>query len=377
MTNLLNEFKEFFPMANAIIEKRSTLPILTHIAVVGGKMMATDLEHRVEMPIDYAGEFTMDNKMLSTLVKGKHDSINVEQTIGEESHYDRDKRKTIKTPISKMTLLIDGKQKVEYKSKPLSEYPAGGKATKFRNIGQWDAEMVNYLLDLTQFVSKDELKPSLMGVSFVQDDMKVTLCATDGHRLKRVRRIPIKSHQVFNGIITPIAIKFIAMFMGKNSVAVAVNDTHMRFTLGNGVALFYRVIAERYVDYKSVFPKRESFRGTFRIERKALLDALKSGKEYANSTTHQIGLHIDKDGAVARIWSEDIETDIKWETEIPVKHEGDGITIGYNLFYLSGLLKSLDSEYVKFKYQSAVSAAIITGDDKRVDMLLMPIRLND
>ena len=380
MTDLLNAFNAFQPMANMIAPKRSTLPILSHIAVSGGKMIATDQEHRVEMPIDYDGEFTIDFKMLTGLVKNKHDSIVLKNlTTSEGSLWGYNQKKRVSTSIPEIELLINDKQKLAFKGRPLSEYPSMHKNMRgFKSIGKWDAEMVKYLVDMTPFVTKDELKPSMMGVFYKQEDRAVELCGTDGHRLRKASGLPVKSSQEFTGIITPTAIKFVAMFMGKDNVDVAVNHhkTHMRFTLGNGTVLYCRVIDERYPDYMSVF--RDTSNGTFRIERKALLAEIKSANQYANKTTHQGALQIKKDGTVLTLSTSDIETQIDWEGEIPVlDHKGAGIEIGYNLQYLDGVIKSLDGDYATFDYDKSVVSTLITGDDERVTLLLMPIRLND
>ncbi len=358
--NIVNELTAFEPLAKLVVPRRSALPILTHIIVRNGVMAATDLDHWIEIPIDYSGDFTMDSAMLTTLAKGKSDSIEITQDKAEES---------------RMNLVIDGTQNVSYKSKSPTDFPERPRG-KFKKLGKWDKEMVAYMVNMKPFISNDELKPSLMGMLFKQNDMKAEMCATDGHKLRRVRNVQIKSPEIADFIISTKAIGIVAKYMDK-TVEVALSDRFLRFKLSNGVTLFHRFINERYPDYASVMPPDDTG-DSYRVNRKDMLKALKTADSFANRTTHQIAVNLEREGTVVKVSSEDIETDVSWKTELPMlDYKGEGLEIGYNLRYFEDILKTIDSDMVTITNTTAASPSIITGDDEWVDHLLMPIRLND
>lgn len=354
MHNILNDLKAFQPMANHVIDKKTSLPILTNIAVANGRMVATDLNHWIEMPIDFDGVFTMPLGMLNSLINCKPDGIRVGSI--EDNN---------------ITLSIDDPQILKYPGKNLNDFPNRPEG-RFRKIGKWDSEMVNYLVELIPFLSTDELKPSLTGINYVQADGEVNLCGTDGHRMRRVKGIPVKSQKAFDGIVSSKAITFLSRF-GKDGIDVSASDKHTRFGLGNTV-FYSRIIDEKYPEIDSVFP-RES-KGIFSIERNQLLKLLKNAAPFVCCLTHKITLLIKPNSNFGKLQSEDIETQIEWETDIPfIEHTGEGIEIGYNRKYLESMLK-LSGDIVTFTYDTPVHATVIWGDDPRVNMLLMPIRIN-
>jgi len=329
------------------------------------------------MPIDCEHNFTMPFSMLDKLVKGKPDSIEIKDVVAnvrQGFEYPGGVRTPKDYTIPEVHLVLDGKQNVKFKSKALSEYPKrpGG---KFIKQGAWTPAIMEYLVTATAMVSRDELKSALMGVDFDLKDGVVKLCGTDGSKLIRITDVPVTTKKAYHAIILPKAIKFLDKFMG-DEVLVTASDEHIKLILDGAVTLISRTVNEKYPDYESVFPGGSD--GTFRINRTDLLKALKTGDGFAHNITHQITMQLQPNGTVARLSSEDIETDVSWNTDLPVQdHKGVGIEIGYNLRYLETLLKLVSSEYVTFNYSSPVSATIMTGDDERVSLLLMPIRLND
>ncbi len=349
--NIINELKAFAPLAKLVISSREEL---SHIVVKDGVMATTDGDHWIEMPTDYKGAFTIDSAMLPTLSEAG--SVEVSQGIHNQK------------------MVIDG-QNVSCRSMSADNFPERPR-DEFKELGEWDKDLVAYMVRMESFVIDDKSRPLMRGMFFKQNDMRIELCATDGHKLRRVRNVPTKSHVVANFIILAKAIGIVAECMDE-TVEVAFNDHYLRFKLSNEITLFHRFINKRFPNYASVFLP-DNTGDSYRVNRKDMLKTLKIMDSFANKTTHQITVNLEREGTVVKVSSEDIETDVSWKTELPMlDYKGEGLEIGYNLRYFEDILKTIDSDMVTITNTTAASPSIITGDDERVDHLLTPIRLND
>ena len=345
--NIINELKAFAPLAKLVISSREEL---SHIVVKDGVMATTDGDHWIEIPTDYKGAFTIDSAMLPTLSEAG--SVEVSQGIHNQK------------------MVIDG-QNVSCRSMSADNFPERPR-DEFKELGEWDKELVDNMVGMKPFVIDDKLSPSMRGMFFKQNDMRIELCATDGNMLRRVRNVPTKSHVVADFIILAKAIGIVAECMDE-TVEVAFNDHYLRFKLSNEITLFHRFINERFPNYASVFPSSDTG-NSYRVNRKDMLKTLKITDLFADKTTHQITVSLADTGTVVKVSLDKT----KCETELPIlDYKGDGLEIGYNLRYLKNILEAFDGDMVTITNTTAVSVSIITGDDERVDCALMPIKLYD
>lgn len=350
--NLLQALAAFQPIANAIIPKRPAIPVLASIMVHQGNLVATNLDVYAIMPVDYKGSFIIPLKALTNLIKAKPKNLSVKMDKNNIGY-------TLK--FNGSTLKMAGQDVGEFPSMPNE---------RGLRIGKWDKNLLGVLASMLPYVSDDELKPSLQGISYTQASGSLELCSTDGHRLRVVRDHPVKSQATWSGILDTLLVNA-AKFL-KHGADASVMDNWLRLK-SDGLTLYGRIVDERYPLYKNVIPTDYENEAT--LDPAAWIEAIKPGLAFVNSTTKLIALNVKSGKTTVPARAQDASGETLWETKLPLlSHNGDGVEIGFNAQYLLSILKGLTGT-VTWKYGQPVGAGIFTADDPRVLELLMPIRL--
>jgi len=356
---MLETLRRFMPLAQNIINRKSTLPILGHICILDGYIIATDLETTVRTRIDTDSNYTIPLTLIKTILKARPKKLEVE--LLEEG---------------KVTIHYDNRR-ITFESLDTDEFPTLP-TKRFRTVGQWPKEVIRKLYEQLTFASNDELKPALTGV-YLHQNKVLTSCATDGHVLRWIKNADpervSKLKNNFNGIIPRKSLQILSR-IAKGNVNVAASKTHLRLKLNKDTELFARLIDEKYPDYKSVIPGK--FSGSARLNTKALQSLITDALPFVNRETKLGAFTVNGNMAVA---AEDAERNIHWDSELPLNAQlGDDITIGINIAYLEKITKSISSEEVLWKYGSPISASILTEDNGKPPNeinLIMPIRLKE
>ncbi len=348
---------------------RSTLPILSSVLLStdNGKLrlQATDLE--ISQVINIEADVTADGSIAvphRTML-----DITSEMPEGElQIEVLEDRRVKLSTPFGNYSIM----------GKPAEEFPALPVIDGHHTV-KISAEQLDSIIDKTSFaVSRDELKPSLLGVLFRFADDGLKAVATDGHRLVRYIKSDFDSGDYRGDNIIPV--KFLnilsSYLVGEDEVSLNIGENHIMIH-SKDTKLYTRIIEERFPDYESVFPQDNDKKVI--LNRHELLATVRRVSIFSNKTTHQIAFRLDQDGL--EVSTEDVETVSTARETLPCEYEGDSLLIGYNSNYLRDILMHLDAEKLCGEFKSAVSAAIFYDDPPRenedLTMLLMPIRLND
>lgn len=154
------------PIAEKVINRRTTLPILEHVCVRNGCLSATDLENTIRMSVDDDRSYTMPLNILKIILKAKPKVLEID-------------------------VLEDGKVQVKYDSRTVSfqsrdpkEFPNLPEG-KYEDAGKWTPAIIKALYSQLPYTSNDELKPALTGV-LIDQNGTLSSCATDGHILRQV-----------------------------------------------------------------------------------------------------------------------------------------------------------------------------------------------
>ena len=348
---------------------RSTLPILGSVLVTSEghrlSLRATDLEisQVVYIPanISAEGSVAIQHRTLT--------DITSEMPEGElEVEVDDNRKVQISTSFGSYSVM--GKPVEEFPSLPVMD---GQQSVPF------PAALLKRVIDKTTFaVSRDELKPSLMGVLFQFREDGFLAVATDGHRLVKHHRSDHTGNGFQGSTIVPV--KFLNILSGylegDDPVTLNIGENHLMVESPE-MQLFTRIIDERFPDYEGVFPDDND--KTLKIARDEFLSAVRRVSIFSNKTTHQIALKLSDNGL--EIATEDVETVSSARETLPCEYTGEPLVVGYNSNYVRDIVSHLDSPNIWVELRSPVSAAVFhpeaqeTGEE--LTMLLMPIRLND
>lgn len=239
-----------------------------------------------------------------------------------------------------------------------------------------DGSMLKRTFAKTGFaVSKDSLRPAMMGVYFKLNPTQGEAVATDGHRLVRMRTDALKSPEDTTFIVPEKALSISAKVANDGPCTIYISDGYLGFDFG-GTHLISRVIDERFPNYEAVIPKDNSKQVV--INRLALLAAVRRVGLYSSSLTHQIRLSLTQDKL--RVSAEDIERASEAEENILCEYSDEAFEIGFNSVYLMETLNNMDTSDVLLNFSTPNRAGIVTPNEQTegedLMMLIMPVMLN-
>ncbi|MDX9923625.1 MAG: DNA polymerase III subunit beta [Ignavibacteriaceae bacterium] len=233
-------------------------------------------------------------------------------------------------------------------------------------------------IDKTSFaMSREEMRPAMMGTLFEFDDDGLRFVATDGHKLVNLlnKKVTTKINQQY--IVPERAISVLSKILDEREVKVYLSKTHVSFRLSE-LQLITRVIGQKYPDYASVIPVENEF--SLKINTKELSDAIKRMMLFSVSSIRKVKFSIKKD--VVNISAEEASIGASGEENVPCEYSGDDLEIGFNSAFLNDILNHISAENeIVFKLHSPTKAVIVIPVEKKdnydLTMLLMPVRLNN
>jgi len=237
---------------------------------------------------------------------------------------------------------------------------------------------LRFAFEKTSFaMSKEEMRPAMMGTLFEFSDDGLRFVATDGHRLSNllINNISIGSEEQY--VLPERAVTVLQKILDDKDVKVYLSKTHMSFKL-NGYELISRLIKQKYPDYNSVIPLENEFE--LKLETKELHDVIKRMMLFSTTNTRRVKFSVSVGNL--EISAEDLDIGASGTENIQCKYSGESIEIGFNSAYVHDVLSHLSSEKeIIFKLHSATKAVIVLPVDKKdkyeLMMLLMPVRLNN
>ena len=363
-----NEFQAALQKLSKAVPNRSTLPILGCVLIdvseSGVLLRSTDLEititTTVESSIEKQGAAAIPLQPLLDIAGELPDDTRIEMEAS-------DNKVKINTDFGTYDLM----------GKDPEEFPAAPDINDGVEIGI-GSTLLNKIISTVSFaVSKDDLKPSLTGVFFKIDSDLITAVSTDGHRLAQyICKNETKANFTGEVIIPKKFLNTIGSYTTQEEISLLINDNV--FTAKMGIDTVYtRIIDEKFPDYESVIPKDND--KEIKVDRKALLAAVKRVSIFSNKTTQQVAMKTEKSKLL--IATEDPEKASKAQEELEVSYEGDPIEIGFNASYLKDVLSHINSQKIILKLNTPISASLFYPEknsvDETVSMLLMPIRLNE
>lgn len=225
-------------------------------------------------------------------------------------------------------------------------------------------------------MSKEEMRPAMMGTLFEFTDDGLRFVTTDGHRLVNILKRNIKAAFNQQYVIPERAVSVLSKILDEKDVKIHLTKTFVSFKL-NDIELITRLIAQKYPDYASVIPLENEFQ--MKVNTKDIHDSIKRMMLFSTSSTRRVKFSISKDAL--EISAEDLDIGASGEEKVVCEYEGDSIEIGFNSAYVNDVLSHLNTEEeIIFKLHSPTKAVVIEPVQKKENqdlmMLLMPVRLN-
>lgn len=353
------------------VPSKSTLPILECILFehVDGmlRLSATDLEISIvqDVAVQFESNGTARDARVAVPAKRLMDTLRALPDLPILITADEDFNVALQTDqgIYKM-VGQDG-----------DDYPAIPEISGTAQI-ETSSALLRRAVQKTSFaVSKDALRPSMMGIYFDVDATRGRVVATDGHRLVKFTLSEITSTEEVNFIVPEKAMALAGKVTADGTCAISVNEGYVGMDFGNSRVLA-RLIDEAYPNYEAVIPVENDRKLT--INRSAMLAASKRVGLYSSSMTNQVRLSLEADKV--EISAEDLERSSEAHETVLAEYVGEEMEIGFNAQYLTEVLNNVDSDDVQFEFSSPNRAGVVTPQNQepgeKIMMLIMPVMLN-
>jgi DNA polymerase-3 subunit beta len=364
-----DSFLKSLSHANGIIEKKTTLPILSNILIEAKnskiKITATDLdiiyfEEIASEEIKKEGSTTTSSNILYDILRKLQSGSKVEFSL-------------LNTNKLK---LISGNSKFNLLCMPPENFPLSEKDNS-QNSFEISSEKLLKLLNKTKIsISNDETRHYLNGIYLHKTTLenKTFLCgvATDSHRLSS-SSIELNQNIKMEAIILPkkTIFQLISLLEQNNKTIKISNDkSKIKFEIDNGI-LISKVIDGRFPDYNKVIPKDNN--KILEIK----LDKFKNSIDRVTtvSTDRKEGLKISisKDSVQLSVNSLNSGEGVE---NVDAKFNSDSLSISFNSRYLTDITSQIENETIIIYLKDPGSPVLIKDPlEKNSFHVVMPMKI--
>lgn len=359
--------------SQGIVEKKSTMPILSHVLLEAKKgdllhVSATDLDLSVssEHPCEVLKEGAL-------AVPAKH-LFEIIRSLPEQ-------QVTLKKAGNNYLEVRSGPSEFRIVGLPAEDFPALPKFEKVAFVDVVPAELLGQI-DLTSFAaSTDETRYNLNGVYFEPQGPVLRMVATDGHRLALSERPLAGDYGLKRGVILPRkGLHELKKLLGEaNDAGTEKPETKLGFAENSaiyrrpGVVLAMRLIEGMFPDYKQVIPKQGE--KIVKVGRQRLLETLRRVSILASDKSHAVKLELSP--GLLRVLSQNPDLGDAKE-EVPVDYAGEPLKIGFNSRYITDVAAVLKSDDVQLELADDLSPGVLRGagpEDAGYTAVVMPMRI--
>lgn len=224
----------------------------------------------------------------------------------------------------------------------------------------------------------DELRPVMNGIFFDLAEDKLTMVATDAHRLVRYTNSGVKTAAPISFILPKKPANILRNVLGKEDVEVKVSfgEKNARFAFG-ATLIVCRQIEGRFPNYNAVIPQNNQNKVV--VDRQTIINACKRVAVFANTGTSLLKLALSENKIT--ISAQDIDFSTSAEETIACSYEGAPMAIGFKAPFLIEIFNSISSSEVLIELADPARAGLIlpmeNEENQDLLMLLMPMLLND
>lgn len=354
------------------VPSKSTLPILECILCeqlddTGLRLSATDLEISIvqRMNVQFESNGTGEAQRIAVPAKRLLDTLRALPDVPIRFAADDEFHVVLKTDMGEYKMIgHDG-----------ADYPSLPDLDPEQQI-ETEGALLRRAIEKTSFaVSKDALRPAMMGIYFQIGPDEGRAVATDGHRLVKLKLDGMTAPEAVEFIVPEKAMALAGKVVSDELCTIMVEEGYVGFDFGSS-RILARLIDESYPNYEAVIPVENDKRMV--VDRDAILAAVKRVGLYSSTMTNQIRLALGADSV--EISAEDIERSSEAHETVRCEYDHEPMVIGFNSVYLNEVLGHIDSDEAVFEFSTPNRAGVVTPesqqDGEHVLMLIMPVMLN-
>ncbi|MDR2098559.1 MAG: DNA polymerase III subunit beta [Rickettsiales bacterium] len=351
-----------------IVEKKSTIPVLSNIKVEAGKTLRltatnVDLEIVEELEANVAkpGSTTIPAHVLYDIVRKLPEGDMEIKTSADGAQ----------------VVLRAGNSEFTLPSLPIDDFPLMASTSMPFKFTLANDDLVK-LIDRTKFaVSTEETRYFLNGIYLhtLEKGKKELLraVATDGHRLARQDIAMPADAKGMPAVIIPrkVVTELRALLEDTSAdVTVEISETKARFTFG-AATLTSKLIDGKFPDYEKVIPTSNDKK--VEVDCKLFSEAVDRVSSVSYEKTKAIKLKLAK--SKLTLFASTPDSGSAFE-DLEIAYDETPLEIGFNSKYLLDIADQIEGKFMRFVISDAASPAIITElDDDSAVYVLMPMRI--
>lgn len=360
----VDELSRALYRSQGIAEKKSTLPLLSHVLLEAkdGKLTVTAFDLEIGLVSEHRAEVSKEGRIAVSARR----LFDIVRMLPEPTAVLRLKPNNyLEITCGSSRFRIVGADPEDYPRLPISDVP-------FVAI---QPKLLLEMLELTSIaVSTDETRLNLNGVFFQPVEGGLRLVATDGHRLSMAERKMEGRFDVGRGVILPRkGVAELRKLLGEGEAESAELGLGERICVFRrpGLTFVMQLVAGQFPEYEKVIPERHP--NPLVLRRVGFLDTLKRVSLLSQDQMHTVKLELG-DG-VLKVTSQSPELGEAYE-EIPVETRLEPLRVGFNARYLIDVLGVMDAEEVRFELSDELSPGVIRPlEDDSYTAVVMPVRI--
>lgn len=339
---------------------KGIMPILSGVKIESSEsevvLSATDLE-----------SYTVSS--FQTAVKEKGSCVVNLKTLLEYLRDSSDEKLEIECEENELRV-VGTKSRIRIYTMPVEDFPAHPRIEKMVLEGLEAGRFFNAVNKVSRAASKDEKRPTLMGVYFEIREGVIRLVSTDRYRLT-VKEVTgeFKVEEEGEFIVPASSLVNLARVAGKAGKINMMRDENkgqLKFE-AEGLDHFIRLIEGKFPKYEQFIP--EETRTNIEVDKKEMIDAIKRISLINNT------VKISAKQGLLILEGESREVG-EGKEELEVLQQGEDINIAFNASFLEDGLQSLEGEKALIGVNESLKPGVVTekeGADFKY--IIMPIRL--
>ncbi len=356
-------------LVSRAVSPRSTLPVLSNVLLEADgdslRITATNLDLTISATVDASvqtpGRTTVPARLLADYVASLPEAPCVMELDS----------------ATQVLKLACGQSRTNLHGIAADEFPPLPTREREAAVVVDSPAFENAIQQTAMAASSDEASPVLTGVLMQLDGTRLTLAATDRHRLAvKNLDVEVKGEMPKGGavIIPSRHLSEVARAINPTRPVVAISFSDQRnqvfFGLGD-VEISSRLIEGNYPNYAQVIPGEATT--TVSLPTDALLRSAKTASVLARDAANPVRMHV-ADHMLTLV----AQTAEVGDHEAPLTAEvtGDDVRIAFNAKYVLDALSVLDSDQVQISFNGALQPGVIrpVGRDDYL-CIIMPVKV--
>jgi DNA polymerase III subunit beta len=355
--------------ANGIIEKKTTLPILSNVLIEAKdstiKITATDLdiiyfEKIKPLEIKKEGSTTTSSSILYDILRKLQSNSKVELNLLNENKLK----------------IVSGNSKFNLLCMPSSSFPLTDEKIDQKDFKISSQKLLKLLNKTKISISNDETRHYLNGIYLHKTilENKSFLCgvATDSHRLSS-SSIEIDPTTNIDSIILPKKTIFQLISLleqNNNQITVSNNKSKIKFEMDTGV-LISKVIDGRFPDYNKVVPKDND--KILEIKLSDFKNSIERVTTVSSDRKEGLKMFVSKEAVQLSVNNPNSGEGVE---NISAKFNSNDLNISFNSRYLTDIASQIENESIVIYLKDPGSPVLIKDLlDKNSFHVVMPMKI--